>query len=142
MANRLMKSMLIGAFLLGLTGLQAAPAAQDRDDEGWYRTRDSFYHGEGWKMRVFDRVREDLNRVQSDTFSTGDEYRINETKEQLGELQTKLASSRYDEPELDRVIAALGKVVADNRLRPRDREMLNDDLSRLRDYREHHDHWR
>lgn len=142
MANRLMKSVLIGAFLLGISGLQAAPAAQDRDDEGWYRSRDSFYHGDTWKMRMFDRVREDLNRVQADTFSAGDEYRINQTKQQLGELQAKLTASHYDEPELDLVVAALGKVVADNRLNARDRDMLNDDLSRLRDYRAHHEDWR
>ena len=141
MANRLIKSILIGTFLVGLSGMQAASAAQDRDDD-WYKTRDSFYHGDSWKMRMFDRVREDLNRVQANTFSAGDEYRINQTKEQLGELQTKLAASRYDEPELDQVIGALGKVIADNRLNARDRDILTDDLSRLRDYRSHHDDWR
>ena len=37
------------------------------------------------------------------------------------------------------MIGALGKVVADNRLSARDRDMLTDDLTRLRDYREHHE---
>jgi hypothetical protein len=32
-------------------------------------------------------------------------------------------------------------VIADNRLSQRDRDILNDDLSRLRDYRERHDNW-
>jgi hypothetical protein len=32
--------------------------------------------------------------------------------------------------------------VADNRLSSRDRDMLNDDLNRMRDYREHHEDWR
>lgn len=142
MTNKLLRTLLIGSFVVGLAGVQAAPA-QDRDrDEGWYTQRDTFYHGQDWKMRMFDRVRDDLNRVQSDTFSAGDEYRINQTKEQLGELQTKLAASRYDEPELDQVIGAMSKVVADNRLNPRDRNMLTDDLSRMRDYRAHHDNWR
>jgi hypothetical protein len=31
--------------------------------------------------------------------------------------------------------------VADNRMGPRDREVLRDDLDRLREYREHHEHW-
>ena len=60
----------------------------------------------------------------------------------LTDLQSKLAAGRYDEPELDSVIGALGKVVADNRLAPRDRDILTDDLSCLRDYRDHHENWR
>lgn len=144
MIRNVVKPIVLGLFVFGLAGLQAAPQDRDRgrDDRGWYSERDTFFHGDAWKTRLFDRVREDLNRVQSDTFSAGDEYRISRTMQQLNELQGKLASNRYDEPELDEVIGALGKVVADNRLNPRDRDMLNDDLARLRDYREHHENWR
>ena len=134
----LTRTMLIGAFLFSLTGLQAAPQ-RDRDDEGWYRSRDSFYQTEGWRMRLFDRVREDLNRVQTVAFTGTDEYRIVRTKEELTDLQSKTVAGKFDEPELDSVIGALGKVVADNRLSARDRDMLNDELTRLRDYREHHE---
>jgi hypothetical protein len=35
----------------------------------------------------------------------------------------------------------MDRVVADNRLAPRDRDMLSDDMKRLRDYREHHEGW-
>jgi hypothetical protein len=35
----------------------------------------------------------------------------------------------------------LQKVVDSNKLSPRDREMLADDLNRMRDYREHHENW-
>jgi hypothetical protein len=97
---------------------------------------------QSWRVHFFDRVREDLDHVQTLAFSGADEYRIVKTKRELGELQTKLADGRYDQPELDAAIAALEMVVADNRLSPRDREMLNDDLSRMRDYREHHEGWR
>ena len=132
-----------GALLLfGLASIQAAPQTRDRDDPGWYQSRDTFYKEQGWRMRFFDRVREDLNRVQSKSFSQGDEYRIEQTKQELTDLQSKLGAGKYDEPELDSVIGALGKVVADNRLVTRDREVLNDDLSRMRDYRDHHDNWR
>ena len=51
----------------------------------------------------------------------------------------KMAEGRYDQPELDDVIAGLGRVVADNRLSVRDRDILNEDLNRVRDYREHHE---
>jgi hypothetical protein len=36
------------------------------------------------------------------------------------------------------VIGALGQVVRDNRLSGRDRDVLNDDLNRLRDFRARH----
>jgi len=92
-------------------------------------------------MRLFERVRLDLDHVQTAAFAGADEYRIVRTKEQVGELQGKLAEGRYDQPELDEVIAGLERVVADNRLTARDYDMLNDDLNRVRDYRAHHEDW-
>ena len=119
---------------------------QDRDrdrDSSWYQSRDSFFHEQHWKAHLFQRVREDLDRVQSSTFpGGGDEYRIVRTKQELGDLQAKLAENRYDQPQLDDVIAGLQWVIDSNKLAPRDRDMLVDDLSRLRDYREHHADWR
>jgi hypothetical protein len=53
-----------------------------------------------------------------------------------------MVAGQYDQPELDEVIAALQRVVADNRLTPRDRDILTDDLNRMREYREHHEDWR
>jgi hypothetical protein len=84
----------------------------------------------------------DLDHVQNTTWPGGrDRYRIDRTKQELNELQGKLEHHRYDERELDDVIGSLGRVVADNRMSPRDREVLNDDVNRLRDYRAHHDRW-
>jgi hypothetical protein len=128
-----------GLLLFSLSARQAV--AQDRDDDTFYHTRDGFYSGESWRMHLFDRVRADLDHVQQVAFSGGDEYRIVRTKEQVAELQGKMVEGRYDQPELDDVIASLGRVVADNRLSQRDRDILNDDLSRVRDYRTHHEDW-
>lgn len=124
-----------GLCLFSLAGLSFA-------QNDWYHNRDSFFRGNEWKMHLFDRVRDDLNHVESDTFKGSDRARIDHTKMELNELQAKLASHRYDQPQLDEVIGGLQMVMADNRLRPDDRNMLNDDLSRLRDYREHHENWR
>jgi hypothetical protein len=128
-----------GLLLFGLT----AGIAQDRDrDDSWYRTRDSFYHEQQWKAHMFQRVREDLDRVQANTFpGSKDEFRIARTKQELGELQDKLAAGRYDQPQLDDVIAGMQRVANSNKLSPRDRDVLTDDLTRLRDYREHHEGW-
>ena len=125
-------------FLLGTSGM-----AQDRDrDDRWYQERESFYHGQQWKARMFERVRQDLDQVQAKTFPGGrDDFHIARTKEQLNELQEKLAAGRYDQPELDNVISGLERVASSDRLSSRDHDILSDDLNRLRDYREHHEGW-
>ncbi|MGA2877402.1 MAG: hypothetical protein ABSG13_00460 [Bryobacteraceae bacterium] len=66
----------------------------------------------------------------------GDTYRLHRTVGELNELQGKLANHVYDERELDDVIDALGRVASYNRMPPGDRDILNDDLSRLRERRE------
>jgi hypothetical protein len=140
MSRNLLKS--IGAAGILFFGLSLSHAtAQYRDQDSWHHDRDSYYRGQEWRMQLFNRVREDLNHVQATAFTGGDMERINRTKEELGDLQGKLASNRYDQPELDRVISSLTRIVADNRLAPRDREMLTDDLNRVREYREHHSDW-
>ena len=48
----------------------------------------------------------------------------------------------YDQPQLDETIASLRRVIADNRLSRRDRDMLSDALNRMRNYRENHERWR
>jgi len=64
------------------------------------------------------------------------------TKKDLNDLQSKMESNRYDQPALERTIMAVEKVANDNNLSPRDRTMLQDDLRRLREFREHHDGYR
>lgn len=121
-------------FLIGLTGLalfSASLFAQDRRDEAF------------WQGHLFQRVADDLERIQHDTPTlSADQYRLVETKHDLNELQSKMEKRGYDQPELDRTIAAVEKVMNDNKLSPNNREMLGEDLRRLRDFREHHDGYR
>ena len=106
------------------------------DDDAYYRDRDDFFRGGDWRQRLFERVRVDVDHVRSVTFPFGaDQYRLANTIQQLNELQEKLARGRYDRRELDDVIEALQRVVRDNRLSRRDRDILDDDLDRLRDFR-------
>jgi outer membrane biogenesis lipoprotein LolB len=116
---------------------------RDRDYDWYHQDRDERYReGDRWRQRLFWHVREDLEHVQTATFPVGrDQFRIQRTKQELNEMQDKLARGIYDERELNDVIGALSRVVADNRLSPRDRDVLNDDLRRLREYREHHENW-
>ena len=133
--RKILRNSTAAAALLVLAG---AAMAQSPD---WYQQREDRYRGEHWRERVFTEVREDLNHVQANTFGGRDEFRLVRTKQELDELQGDLAAHRYTETKLDDVISTMQKVVADNRMSPRDRDMLNDDLQRMRDYRAHHDSW-
>ncbi len=96
-----------------------------------------------WRGHLFQRVREDLDRIQQNTPKiSADQYRLVATKHDLDDLQSKMERHGYDQPELDRTITAVEKVMNDNNLNPRDRDMLGEDLRRLRDFREHHDGYR
>jgi len=119
-------------------GYQTGPGTQPfgRDPDAYYRDRNAWFRNQNWRERFFERVRQDVEYVQSVTFpGGGDQFRLNRTLEQLNELQGKLAAGRFDERELDDVIAALQRVVRDNRLSGRDRDLLADDLARLREFR-------
>jgi len=139
MRSFLRTGLALGGLALFCAGVSAV--AQDRGDD-WYHNRDEFYHGEHWRARMFERVRDDVDHVQSTTFpASRDEFRLVRVKEELGDLQNKLASGQYDERELDEVVHSLRRVVDSNRLSGRDRDMLNEDLGHLREYRDHHSDW-
>ena len=129
-----------GLMLFGLTA--SMQAQRPRDDDSYHRDRDDYFRGDQWRARMFDRVRDDLNHVQTTWFTGGgDQYRIDRAKQELNELQTAMAEHRYNERALDDVVNAMQRVVSDNRLSDRDRSILNDDLARLRQFRERHDEW-
>jgi hypothetical protein len=88
-------------------------------------------------------VKEDVEHVRATTWpGGGDQYRLERTVDQLNLLQGNLVNHVYDERDLDDVIGVLSRVVSDNRMGPRDRDILSDDLARLREYRQHHADWR
>ncbi|HEX5226505.1 MAG TPA: hypothetical protein VFW44_02295 [Bryobacteraceae bacterium] len=141
MKKNALLSSLAGAGLL-IFSLAPTLAAQDHDPDAYHHDRDAYFHGGNWHMRMFERVREDLQHVQASTWPRGgDQYRIDKTMDELNDLQSKMANRVYDESELDRVIDQLGRVASYNEMAPRDRDILNDDVARLREYREHHADW-
>ena len=140
MKNILLSSMAgVGLLVFSLTAM-----AQDRprDDDSYHSGRDAYFHGQNWHMRMFERVKDDVEHVREVTWpSGGDTYRLDRTIGELNELQGKFANHDYDERELDDVIEALGRVASYNRMNPRDRDILDDDVTRLREYRDHHADW-
>jgi hypothetical protein len=89
------------------------------------------------------RVRDDLDHIQQVTprFSA-DPYRLVVAKRELDDLQGKLDSGRYDELALDRTINAVDRVANDDNLSRRYKGVLQDDIRRLREFRDHHDGFR
>ena len=130
----------------GFTGGPSNPADRQgrrgEDLDSYHQDRDSSFRGNRGRAMFFERIREDLDHATSDAFPfTGDRARLQRTKTDLDELQQKLARGYYDERELDQTMASLQAVVQGNRLAPRDRDMLTDDLSRMRDFRARHDQY-
>jgi hypothetical protein len=114
----------------------------DRDHMQYQQERERYFRGDVWRNNLFQRVREDVEHLQHSTFPfTGDQSRLSRTIFELNELQEKLSQGRYDGHELDDVMYALTSVLQNNRLSARDRDVLADDLGRMREYREHHEGW-
>ncbi len=124
-----------GLIVVASFGLSAA--AQD-----WYHDRDARYRGEQWRSQVFMQVRSDLDHVWSARRASDKERtRLERTKQELTELQAKLDHGQFDNGTLNDVIDSIRKSANDDRLAPRDRAVLSDDLNRLHDYQNNHNHW-
>jgi hypothetical protein len=127
---------------LSTAGLVIAMLAFSAVAQDWHHERDERFRGEEWRAHIFDYVRTDLERVWS-TFQARDRERarLDKTKEELYKMQVDLNQGRFDNGLLNDVIDSLRKSSNDDRLAAPDREVLADDLIRLKDYQKNHDHW-
>lgn len=90
---------------------------------------------------LFDRTRMDLDRASSYPYaSRGDRKRFDEARRDLFDFASRFDQGRYERRELDHAIDRIEKVVRDNSLDPRDRGALEEDLRRMRDYRQFRNH--
>lgn len=122
--KRLLATTLAGSALLLFT--VSANAQYPRGDR--YYDRDDYRNRGGG---ILERVRADVDRAESHSYANGgDRKRFDRVREELNDFQ------RTGNPhELNEAISRLQKVVNENRLAPRDRDMLADDLYRMRDFR-------
>jgi hypothetical protein len=118
-----------------LTALAASAFAQD-----WYHDRDERYRGDRWRPHLFEYVRTDLEHVWSGRSSDQERARLERTKEELTKMQADLDHGRWDNGILNDVIDSIRKSSNDNRLPPRDREVLADDVNRLKEFQDQHNH--
>ena len=117
-----------------IAALAFTAAAQD-----WYHDRDERYRGEEWRPRVFLHVRTDLEHVWSAVRASEKERaRLERTKEELTKMQADLDQGRWDNGILNDVIDSIRKSSNDDRLAPRDRAVLADDVVRLKEFQDQH----
>ena len=123
--------------VLILASMMSIASAQD-----WYHDREARFQGEQWRPQVFSQVGSDLDHIWSARGASEKENaRLDRTKQELAKMQGDLDQGRFDNGLLNDVIDSLKKSANDERLAPRDRAVLNDDLERLHDYQVNHDHW-
>jgi hypothetical protein len=127
-------------FTAGLivTALASAAAAQD-----WYRDREEHFRGQEWRKSVFLQVRTDLEHIWSaDRAAERERKRLDTTKQELTKMQADLDQGRWDNNILNDVIDSVRKSSNDTRLSQRDRAVLADDLARLKQFQDEHNHRR
>ena len=118
-----------------MTALALSAAAQD-----WYHEREERFRGEQWRAHLFAHVRTDLEHVWSGRASDKERTRLQRTEEELTKMQADLDHGRWDNGMLNDVIDSIGKSANDDRLPPRDRDVLADDLRRLKEFQDQHTH--
>jgi hypothetical protein len=116
-----------------LMALALSALAQD-----WYRDREERFRGEEWRPRLFDHVRNDLEHVWSGRAADRERARLERTKEELRKMQADLDRGRWDNGLLNDVIDSIRKSSNDDRLPRRDREILADDVNRLKEFQDQH----
>ena len=130
----IMKRILTAGVLLAALAFSAA--AQD-----WYHDREERYRGEEWRPHIFMHVRNDLDHVWSAVRASDKERRrLDRTKEELTQLQSDFDHGRWDNGILNDVIDSIQKSSNDERLAERDRAVLADDVGRLKEFQDRHNH--
>ncbi len=119
-----------------LAALAVSAMAQD-----WYRDRDERFRGEEWRTHVFMHVRTDLEHVWSAVRASDKERkRLATTEQELTKIQADFDQGRWDNGILNDVIDSIRKSSNDDRLAQRDRAVLADDLTRIKQVQDQHNH--
>jgi hypothetical protein len=123
-------------------GLVLAAAAMTVFGQDWYHDRDARFHGEGWRTHVFSEVRSDVEHVWSGHAADRERARLQKREEELGKMQADLDHGRWDNGILNDVIDSIDKSANDERLARRDRDVLADDVRRLKEFQDQHNNHR
>ncbi len=126
-----MRQFLTSGVLLATFAFGAA--AQD-----WYQQRE--ISEDQWRLHLFAHVREDLDHVWTGVAKDKELQRLTKTEDELTKMQADLDQTRWDNGLLNDVIDSIAKSSNDTRLQARDRDVLADDLRRLKAFQDQHNH--
>ena len=126
-----MKKLLTAGVIMMALALSAS--AQD-----WYHEREDRFRGDAWRPHIFTHVRTDLDHVWSGRASDKERARLQRTEEELTKMQADLDQGRWDNGMLNDVIDSVRKSSDDDRLPQRDRDVLADDVRRLKEFQDQH----
>jgi hypothetical protein len=122
-------------------GVIVAAVAFSAVAQDWYHDREERFRGDEWRPHIFMHVRTDLEHIWSaDRASDKERRRLERTKEELKQMQADLDQGRWDNGILNYVIDSIQKSSNDDRLPPRDRNILADDVNRLKEFQNQHNH--
>ena len=124
------------------TGAIMAAFALSAAGQDWYKEREERFRGEQWRAHLFMHVRTDLEHVWSGRAANQERERLQKTEEELTKMQGDLDQGRWDNGILNDVIDSIRKSSDDQRLAPRDRDVLADDLRRLKEFQDQHNRGR
>ncbi len=119
-------------------GVIIAAGALSAVAQDWYHEREERYRGEEWRHHLFMHVRTDLEHVWSGRAHDREMTRLAKTEEELTKMQADLDQGRWDNGILNDVIDSIRKSSNDERLEPRDRDILADDVRRLKEFQDQH----
>jgi hypothetical protein len=120
------------------TGVILAAFALSAAAQDWYHERELRFHGDQWRPHLFTYVRDDLDHVWGGRASGKERERLQRTEEELTKMQADLDHGRWDNGILNDVIDSVVKSANDERLAPRDRTVLADDVNRLKEFQDQH----
>ena len=110
----------------------------DYDDDDYYRSRDrNDRYGYGrYNGSLIRQVMSDVDRAASRAYLDGHEAKhFNEAIQRLQEFQSRWGRGNFDTGRLDKAIDNIKHLVNADRVHPRDRDILSQDLSALREFR-------
>src|SRR5215475_8910387 len=106
--------------------------------QDWYAQRVERFHGEDWRPHIFMNVRADLEHIWAGRAHDREIDRIAKTEDELTKMQADLDQTRWDNGILNDVIDSVRKSSDDDRLPQRDRDVLADDVKRLKEFQDQH----
>lgn len=123
-------------------GIMMAALALSVAGQDWYKEREERFRGEQWHAHIFMHVRTDLEHVWNGRAADRERERLQKTEDELTRMQADLDHGRWDNGMLNDVIDSIRKSSNDDRLAPRDRDVLSDDLRRLKEFQDQHNRGR